>query len=120
MITLGDYNTCHKPIDIARPKENENVSGFLPVERAWLDKYVENGYVDTFRVLHPEQKDIYSWWSNRGGARERNIGWRIDYAFIDRSLASNLYSANIYPQVQGSDHCPISVELEIPFPPVLG
>lgn len=120
VVTLGDYNTCHKPIDIARPKENENVSGFLPVERAWLDKYVDNGFVDTFRQFHPDQANAYTWWSNRGGARERNIGWRIDYAFVNSGLASNVTRAEIYPDVQGSDHCPIRVDLEFPFPPVLG
>ncbi|MCF0222890.1 MAG: exodeoxyribonuclease III, partial [Fibrobacter sp.] len=100
---------------IARPKENENVSGFLPVERAWMDKYVENGFVDSFRKLHPDQRDKYSWWSNRFGARKRNVGWRLDYAFVDSALAPNVISANIHDDVLGSDHCPISIELEMPF-----
>lgn len=120
VVTLGDYNTCHKPIDIARPKENETVSGFLPVERAWIDKYVENGYVDSFRLLYPNQSEAYTWWSNRGGARERNVGWRIDYAFVDAGLRGNIVSSEIHPDVEGSDHCPISLELELPFPPLLG
>jgi exodeoxyribonuclease-3 len=81
-----------------------------------MDKYVENGYIDTFRHLHPEQKNIYSWWSNRGGARERNVGWRIDYCFVDQALVPAITSAEIHPHVQGSDHCPVSVELSEPFP----
>ena len=118
VITVGDYNTCHKEIDIARPKENENISGFLPIERAWMDKYVESGFVDSFRLLHPEERDRYSWWSNRFGARKRNVGWRIDYAFVDEALAPNILNADIHADVQGSDHCPISIELELPFPPI--
>jgi exodeoxyribonuclease-3 len=112
VVTLGDYNTCHKEIDIARPKENEGNSGFLPIERAWMDKYVENGYVDTFRLLHPDTRHIYSWWSNRGGARDRNIGWRIDYCFVDQDLVPSILSADIHPAVLGSDHCPVSVEIK--------
>lgn len=118
VITLGDYNTCHKEIDIARPKENENISGFLPVERAWFDKYVECGFTDTFRELHPDTRDVYSWWSNRGGARERNVGWRIDYAFVDDGMLASVTGAEIHTEVQGSDHCPISLEVELPFPPM--
>ncbi|HSQ41554.1 MAG TPA: exodeoxyribonuclease III [Fibrobacteraceae bacterium] len=114
VVTLGDYNTCHKEIDIARPKENEGVSGFLPIERAWMDKYVEHGYVDTFRLLHMDARDVYSWWSNRGGARSRNVGWRIDYCFVDQGLVPMVRSALIHPEVMGSDHCPISVELDLP------
>jgi len=118
VVTVGDYNTCHKEIDIARPKENENVSGFLPIERAWMDKYVENGFVDSFRQLHPDQRDIYSWWSNRFGARARNVGWRLDYAFVDAGLAPNIVASSIHTDVKGSDHCPISIELEPPFAPL--
>ena len=114
VVTLGDYNTCHKEIDIARPKENEGNSGFLPIERAWMDKYVENGYVDTFRLLNPDMKDIYTWWSNRGGARSRNIGWRIDYCFVDQGMTGKVVQANIHDLVEGSDHCPISIELTEP------
>jgi exodeoxyribonuclease-3 len=86
------------------------------VERAWIDKYIQNGFVDSFRVLHPNLKDAYSWWSNRFGARERNVGWRIDYAFVNEALKGHIVNASIYPEVQGSDHCPISIELEMPFP----
>lgn len=116
VITLGDYNTCHKEIDIARPKENELNSGYLPIERAWMDKYVENGYVDTFRTIFPSRRDIYSWWSNRGGARSKNVGWRIDYCFVDQALLPFLRNAEIDAEVLGSDHCPISAEFELPFP----
>ncbi|GHV15102.1 exodeoxyribonuclease III [Fibrobacterales bacterium] len=116
VVTIGDYNVCHKEIDIARPKENEMNSGFLPVERAWVDKYVESGFVDSFRVLHPTLKDAYTWWSNRSGARERNVGWRIDYAFVDEGLKDCIVNASIYPELLFSDHCPISIELEAPFP----
>ena len=118
VLTVGDYNTCHKEIDIARPKENENVSGFLPVERAWMDKYVEHGFVDTFRNLHPDTRDVYSWWSNRFGARGRNVGWRLDYAFVDEALMPNVVRSEIHTTVMGSDHCPISIELEPPFAPL--
>ena len=118
VLTVGDYNTCHKEIDIARPKENENVSGFLPIERAWMDKYVEHGFVDTFRNLHPDTRDVYSWWSNRFGARGRNVGWRLDYAFVDEALVPNVVRSEIHTTVMGSDHCPISIELEPPFAPL--
>lgn len=118
VVTVGDYNTCHKEIDIARPKENENVSGFLPIERAWMDKYVENGFVDTFRKLHPDTRDAYTWWSNRFGARGRNVGWRLDYGFVDAALMPNVISSEIHGNVMGSDHCPISLELEPPFAPI--
>ncbi len=120
VITVGDYNTCHKEIDIARPKENENISGFLPIERAWIDKYVENGFVDTFRMLHPDTRNAYSWWSNRFGARSRNVGWRIDYAFVDDEMTDSVTGAEIHADVEGSDHCPISLDLELPFPPIQG
>jgi Exonuclease III len=82
-----------------------------------MDKYVENGFVDSFRLLHPDTRDAYSWWSNRFGARSRNVGWRLDYAFVDAGLVPNIVSSEIHPSVMGSDHCPISIELEPPFPP---
>jgi exodeoxyribonuclease-3 len=119
VVTLGDYNTCHKEIDIARPRENEGLSGFLPIERAWLDKYAESGFIDSFRVFHPTLKDAYTWWSNRGGARQRNIGWRIDYAFVNDKLRDCIINASIHPEVMISDHCPISLELEVPFPAII-
>jgi exodeoxyribonuclease-3 len=118
VITLGDYNTCHKEIDIARPKENENISGFLPIERAWIDKYVQNGFVDSFRHFYPEKREAYTWWSNRFGARARNVGWRLDYAFVDKEMIGSVIDSKIHPGVEGSDHCPISISLELPFPPI--
>ena len=112
IIFCGDVNTAHKEIDLARPKDNEMISGFLEIERKWIDKVIENGYVDTFRMFHPEP-DNYSWWSQRGGARKRNVGWRIDYFFVDESLKNKIKSAFIMPEIEGSDHCPVGIELEI-------
>ncbi len=111
LVICGDYNTAHKPIDLARPKQNEKISGFLPEERAWMDRLVKAGFIDTFRVLKPEAVE-YSWWDMRTGARERNIGWRIDYHFISENLRPHLKEAYIMPEVTGSDHCPVGVELE--------
>lgn len=111
VIFCGDVNTAHQEIDLARPKENTKTTGFLPVERAWLDEVVAQDYVDTFRYLYPERTDAYSWWSNRTGARERNIGWRIDYFFISSDLVPRLVGAEIHPDVLGSDHCPVSLTL---------
>lgn len=105
-IFVGDVNTAHQEIDLARPKENEKKSGFLPIERAWMDKVEESGYVDTFRLCHPQEVK-YSWWSMRTRARERNIGWRIDYIYISEDLKGRLKEADILTEVQGSDHCPI-------------
>tara|TARA_B100001250_G_C19575156_1_gene689408 strand:+ start:74 stop:838 length:765 start_codon:yes stop_codon:yes gene_type:complete len=111
VIVAGDWNTAHKSIDLARPKENINTSGFMPIEREKLDIYIENGWADTFRLLHNEG-DRYSWWSYRSGARPRNIGWRIDYFFVNQNLVEYCTEADIYHDVLGSDHCPISLELD--------
>ena len=110
VIVAGDWNTAHQPIDLANPKANENYSGFLPVERAQLDEYVEHGYVDSFRLFHDEP-NRYSWWTYRHGARERNIGWRIDYFFTNQEFANQITNADIHENVMGSDHCPVSLEL---------
>lgn len=110
IITSGDYNTAHKPIDLARPKENEKTSGFLPVERAWLDDWIKSGQVDIFRERNQEPGH-YTWWDQISAARERNVGWRIDYHFITEGLAGRVKSADILPHVMGSDHCPVSLEL---------
>ena len=110
VVVCGDVNTAHKEIDLARPKENEKISGFLPEERAWMDKFVEHGYVDTFRQFNQEP-DNYSWWDQMTRARERNVGWRIDYFFTDSDFASNLADAFILPDVMGSDHCPVGIEI---------
>lgn len=109
LVITGDFNTAHKPIDIARPKENEGISGFLPIERAWMDQFVASGFVDTFRLKYPEEANRYSWWNMRARARERNVGWRIDYFFVDDTHAHRVVEADIHQQVMGSDHCPVSL-----------
>lgn len=112
LVICGDVNTAHKEIDLARPKENEKVSGFLPIEREWLDIFFENGYVDTFRMFNSEPGH-YSWWDQVTRARERNVGWRIDYFFVSENFRKNVKDAFIMPDVMGSDHCPVGIELEI-------
>ncbi|MGL4388036.1 MAG: exodeoxyribonuclease III [Brevinema sp.] len=112
VIFSGDLNIAHTEIDLARPKENQNTSGFLPIERAWIDKIVEAGFVDTFRYIHPDKYDMYSWWSYRAGARQRNVGWRIDYVFISEDLVPRLKDAFILRDIEGSDHCPVGIVLE--------
>lgn len=113
VIVCGDYNTAHKEIDLARPKENETTSGFLPEERAWIDKLIdEYGYVDTFRVFNQEPEQ-YSWWTYRAASRQRNIGWRIDYCFVNLAFLPHVKDAFIQQDVQGSDHCPVGVELSL-------
>ena len=111
VVFCGDVNTAHKEVDLARPKQNQNTTGFLPEERVWIDKAVEEGYVDSFRYLYPEQKEAYSWWSYIGGARNRNVGWRLDYFFVSDGLQPRISSAAIHTDVLGSDHCPVSLEL---------
>ena len=110
IIVCGDYNTAHKPIDLANPKQNEKTSGFLPIERAWLDKLVDSGYVDTFRHFD-SSAEKYSWWTYRFGARKRNVGWRIDYFFVDSEFIPLVKNAFIQSEVMGSDHCPVGIEL---------
>jgi exodeoxyribonuclease-3 len=112
IIVCGDFNTAHKEIDLTRPKENEKISGFLPVERAWIDTFVEHGYVDTFRHFN-KQPEQYTWWDFKTRARERNVGWRIDYFFINKEFLPNLKNAFILQDVIGSDHCPIGIEIVI-------
>jgi exodeoxyribonuclease-3 len=108
-ILCGDYNIAHTPIDLARPKENEGNAGYLPEERAWMDRFTAAGFVDTFRGLHPGETGQYSWWSYRMKAREKNVGWRIDYHCTDPGLAEKVRSSIIRPEVYGSDHCPIEL-----------
>lgn len=110
LIICGDYNICHKPIDIHDPVGNKNSSGFLPEERAWMDRFFECGFVDTLRHFRPEPHQ-YSWWSFRAAARERNKGWRIDYINVTEPLRDRLKAAAIYPDVKHSDHCPVFLEL---------
>jgi len=111
LVICGDVNTAHKEIDLARPKENETISGFLPEERAWMDRFFASGYIDTFRMFNPDSGH-YSWWSVRTRARERNVGWRLDYFFVSENLRENVKSATIYSEIAGSDHCPVGLELE--------
>lgn len=112
IVVMGDFNTAHRPIDLARPKQNEQTSGFLPEERDELDRWLEAGWIDTFRYFHPEARDRYTWWSQRGNVRERNVGWRIDYMLASPGAEALLRHADIHPDVMGSDHCPISLELD--------
>lgn len=111
IIICGDVNTAHKEIDLARPKENENTSGFLPIERKWMDKLIECGYIDSFRNFIKEG-GYYTYWDPITRARERNVGWRIDYFFITPNLLNNLKKAFIMPEIMGSDHCPLGIEIE--------
>lgn len=114
VIVCGDMNVAHREIDIARPKANYNkTAGFMQEEIDGMDRYTQGGLVDTFRALYPEAKDKYSWWSYRGGARAKNIGWRIDYFLISEVLKSHLQEAFILPELDGSDHCPVGVELSL-------
>lgn len=112
IVVCGDVNTAHKEIDLARPRENEKISGFLPEERAWIDKLLDHGYIDTFRMFN-DQPDQYTWWDMKTRARDRNIGWRIDYFYVSDSLKKKVKSAFIMPDIFGSDHCPIGIELSI-------
>ncbi len=112
VVVTGDWNTAHHPIDLARPKDNIKNSGFMPIEREKLDIYVENGWVDTFRMFHPEP-DRYSWWTYRFGARDRNVGWRIDYFFVNEGFTQSIIDADIHDDIMGSDHCPVSLTLEV-------
>jgi exodeoxyribonuclease-3 len=112
IVICGDVNTAHKEIDLARPKENEKVSGFLPVERDWIDKLLVNGYIDTFRHFHKESGQ-YTWWDMKSRARERNVGWRIDYFIVTEDLISRVSDSYIMPDISGSDHCPIVLKLKI-------
>jgi exodeoxyribonuclease-3 len=112
-LLCGDYNIAHTPIDLARPKENEGNAGYLPEERAWMDKFTAAGHVDTFRHFHPGEGGHYSWWSYRAGARARNVGWRIDYHCVDSAFMPKVKSSIIRPEVQGSDHCPVEIGLDL-------
>lgn len=113
VVVMGDFNTAHAEIDLANPRANEDYSGFLPVERAWIDKFIERGYVDTFRKFHCGERDAYSWWTYRFNARANNVGWRIDYVFVNKGFADSVKDAFILPHVKGSDHCPVGIEVEV-------
>ncbi|MGG7074090.1 exodeoxyribonuclease III [Campylobacter sp. 9BO] len=113
VIFCGDVNTAHKEIDLKNPKANSKTSGFLPIEREWIDRVVQSGFIDTFRYINGDKSDAYSWWSYRFNARAKNVGWRIDYFFISASLKERLKDAFILPEIMGSDHCPVGIEIEI-------
>lgn len=111
LIICGDYNICHEAIDIHDPIRNAKVSGFLPEERAWLDKFINNGFIDSFRLFNTEPHN-YSWWTYRANARNNNKGWRIDYHLVTEPLRAKIKHATILPDVKHSDHCPILVEID--------
>ena len=110
IIVCGDVNTAHKEIDLARPKENRKTSGFLPEECDWIDRFLDVGFVDTLRAFNQDEK-VYTWWDMITCARDRNVGWRIDYFFISESLKDNIRNAWTMPDVLGSDHCPVGIEM---------
>jgi len=112
LVICGDFNTAHEEIDLARPRENERISGFLSIERAWIDKFVAQGFIDTFRQFNKEPGQ-YTWWDLKSRARERNVGWRIDYFFVTENLLPSVSKALIATEVMGSDHCPIGVMLKM-------
>lgn len=112
IIFCGDINTAHNEIDLARPKENEKNTGFLPEERAWLDEVVDHGWTDAYRYFHPNKEGAYSYWDMKTRARERNVGWRIDYFFVSHALLPRLRAAGIAANVYGSDHCPVWIDLK--------
>ena len=111
VIVTGDWNTAHFPIDLARPKENIKTSGFMPIEREKIDQYVDSGWIDTFRHFNTDP-ERYTWWTYRFGARQRNVGWRIDYFFVNESFISNIEDAEIHENIMGSDHCPVSITIK--------
>jgi exodeoxyribonuclease III len=111
IIITGDFNTAHMPIDLAHPKENVNNSGFMPEERAWVDQYLQHGFVDIYRQLYPERVQ-YTWWTYISAARQRNVGWRIDYFLISERLVSRVKDVIIHDEIPGSDHCPVSLDIE--------
>ena len=111
VFVTGDYNTAHEAIDLARPKGNVKNSGFLPEERAEISRWLDAGWVDTFRARHPDAPGHYTWWRQFGGARERNVGWRIDYILASPSADKRVQRAFIWPEATGSDHCPVGVDI---------
>jgi len=112
IIFCGDVNTAHKAIDLARPKENEENTGFLPIERAWIDKVVKNNFLDTFRVFYPKKIETYTYWDQKTRARDRNVGWRLDYFFADQKVIPKIRNTGMLSDYYGSDHCPIWLELD--------
>ena len=113
VLAIGDYNTAHRKIDLARPKSNVRNSGFLPEERAELDRWLDAGWVDAFRAVRPDEPGHYTWWRQWGGARERNVGWRIDYVLASPAAMKRVRDAFIWPHERGSDHCPVGVDIDL-------
>ena len=112
LVICGDINVAHTELDLARPKQNQKSPGFTPEERAWMDGFLDAGFVDTYRHLHPDKEGAYSWWSYRGGLRGRNVGWRLDYWFVSENLRDSITNAVILSDWMGSDHCPVLLEIE--------
>jgi exodeoxyribonuclease-3 len=111
IIVCGDVNTAHREIDLSNPAANAKISGFLPEERAYMDLFAQRGLVDTYRLLYPDKKEMYTWWSYKTFARSRNVGWRIDYFFTDEALSERVIDSGMLSNIQGSDHCPIYLEI---------
>ena len=111
VILCGDLNVAHKEIDLKNPKTNRKNAGFTDEERNKMTKLLDNGFTDTFRKLYPDKENAYTWWSYMGHAREKNVGWRIDYFIVSDRFAENIKDAYIFPEIMGSDHCPIGLEL---------
>jgi len=111
VIFCGDINTAHEAIDLARPKANEENTGFLPIERAWISKVIKNNFIDVFRYFYPNKKDSYTYWDQKTFARDRNVGWRLDYFFADSKLVSKIKKTGMLTDYKGSDHCPIFLEI---------
>jgi len=112
-LLCGDYNVAHTPIDLAHPKQNENSAGYLPEERAWMDSFLKAGNIDTFRHFHPGEPEHYTWWSYRSQSRLKNIGWRIDYNCVNKDFLPKVKHSIIRPEVEGSDHCPVEINLDL-------
>lgn len=113
IIITGDYNTAHHEIDLANPKTNKNTTGFLPIEREWMDEFSQQGFTDLFRHFTPDENGHYTWWTYRSNCRERNIGWRIDYFWGSNDIISKVKSCTISSDVLGSDHCPINLKIQL-------
>jgi len=111
VVFAGDLNVAHREIDLARPKQNRKSAGFTDEERSGFDRIVEAGFIDSFRHFHPDEPGHYSWWSYRGGARENNVGWRIDYFCVSTAILPRVLATGILPEVRGSDHCPVVIEI---------
>lgn len=113
IIFCGDVNTSHQEIDLARPRQNQNTTGFLPIEREWIDQVVSTGYIDTYRARNPDRTGAYTWWAQVTFSRAKNVGWRLDYFFVSPDLWPRVIDAEIHPDILGSDHCPVSLTLDL-------